>query len=58
MLLFEMTSCVSVHSLALFATELVAFCMPAGLFRTGTAATVIRGRIRLLSAVSFGKPPA
>lgn len=53
-----MTSCVSVHSLALFATELVAFCMPAGLFRTGTAATVIRGRIRLLSAVSFGKPPA
>jgi len=58
MLLFEMTSCIYVHSLALFTTELVALCMPAGLFRTGTAATVIRGRIRLLPAVSFGNPPA
>jgi hypothetical protein len=58
MLLFEMTSCISVHSLALFTTELVAFSMTAELFRTGTAATVIRGRIRLLSAVSFGSPPA
>jgi hypothetical protein len=59
MLLFETTSAISMHSLALFTTELVpAFCMPAGLFRTGKAATVIPGRIRLLSAVHFGKPPA
>jgi hypothetical protein len=58
MLPFEIASSISVHSLALFTTELVAFCMPAGLLRTGTAVTVIRGRIRLLSAVSFGKPPA
>lgn len=53
-----MTSPISMHSLALFTTELVALCMSAGLFRTGTAATVIPGRIRLLSAVPFSKPPA